>query len=291
VPDINCGRYHGFSGEKRIFETLSAFFSAGRFPHAVLFCGGNEIGRKTLADDLAQILICKKRNGFNACKECNSCIKMEKRIHPDIIYVKELSGSGKYKVEILREEIRRGSYLPNDGELRIYIFADVDTMSEICQNTLLKFIEEPKSFNRFIFTAESDRAVLPTILSRVVSIRSDELGDDNVSEETSESQNLVLEIAEQAVRALSERDEYMLTVALSRVKTREIMLSMLTLLPEKIRNSIFYKNNVLFKDFNLEKLIKIFKKLEVYIKEQDFNPNLTLISAAYSAGIFEEVQD
>ncbi len=136
---------------RRIWDALSGFISAGRFPHALFFYGGGETERKTLADHLAQALLCERSGALVACNECNSCRKAAGRIHPDIIYVKEMSDNGKYKVDVLREEIRRGSYLPNDGRLRIYVFAEADTMSEICQNTLLKFIEEPKSFNRFIF--------------------------------------------------------------------------------------------------------------------------------------------
>ncbi|MCL2086935.1 MAG: hypothetical protein FWH05_04990 [Oscillospiraceae bacterium] len=254
--------YRGSSVEK--------FFLSGRVPHAILFCGENGVKNRALADFSAKAWLC----GFVPCERCDVCYKANKKQHPDIVYVKDTFENGQYKIEGLRNEIRKGALFPNEGKYRVYVFEDVDTMSEICQNAMLKFIEEPADFNRFIFTAVSDRNILPTICSRVTSVAVSGEGD-NLDDEA-------FELAKRAATALRQKDEYAFAAALSGAKTRDTMLSTLKALHKLLRDIVFSHETK-----EIIKFVQITEKLEEFMTLQKFNPNLNLAAAAYTAEIFD----
>lgn len=156
-------------GKDRPLGRLLAFVRSGRFPHALLFGGKKGVGRGVLADYTAALLLCE-RGGEAPCGKCTPCRKVEAHIHPDVIYPLSGSENGKYTVERLRGLIADCYKKPNDGAVRVCIFENADEMSPACQNTLLKFIEEPLPFNRCLFTAEKKAAVLETVRSRVTMI-------------------------------------------------------------------------------------------------------------------------
>lgn len=159
-------------GKKRAIETLKRFKKSGRFPHALLILGENGIGRRTLAEYTAMLYLCSNSN--EPCMACRECTRIESGIHPDVVYPLSLCKNDKYNIADLRAFIADCSQLPNDAETRVCIFERLDEMSVACQNALLKFIEEPLPFNRYIFTAEKKSAVLQTVISRVTELNCDE---------------------------------------------------------------------------------------------------------------------
>lgn len=134
----------------------------GRIPHAVLFSGNSGCGRKTLARYVAELFLCSK----NACGECSACRNIEHDSHPDVIFVKQACG-GKYSMEPFREVLRGTVVKPNNGDIKVYVFEDCDTMTTQILNTLLKLIEEPPAHLRFVFTCENTSVIPETVMSRV----------------------------------------------------------------------------------------------------------------------------
>ena len=172
-------------GKKNAVEALTRFRTSGRFPHALLFTGAKGIGRGILADYGAMLYLCDKK-GAVPCMTCNECIRTEKHIHPDVIYPLDTMEKGKYNVKELRNLITECYRKPNDGEIRVCIFENLDEMSIQCQNALLKFIEEPLPFNRYIFTAAKKSAILETVLSRVTIVPCDEANEADFTEALTE---------------------------------------------------------------------------------------------------------
>lgn len=159
-------------GKKRALDALERFSASGRFPHALLFTGEKGIGKRVLADYTAMMYMCSG-SGRKPCMRCNECRRAEQHIHPDVVYPLSVMEKGKYNADDLRDFIS-GCYIkPNDGDIRVCVFESLDSMSVICQNTLLKFIEEPLDFNRYIFTADRKEPVLQTVLSRVTAVAVD----------------------------------------------------------------------------------------------------------------------
>lgn len=152
-------RLYGKNDLKRRLDDIAA---RGRIPHAVLFSGNSGSGRKTLARYVAELFLC----GANACGECSDCRNIERDSHPDVIFVKRACG-GKYSMDPFREVLRDTAVKPNNGDVKIYVFEDCDTMTVQLQNTLLKLIEEPPEHLRFVFTCENTSVIPETVMSRV----------------------------------------------------------------------------------------------------------------------------
>lgn len=152
-------------GKEKTIERLTAFRRTGRFPHGLLLCGEQGTGKGIVADYVAMLYLCREQ-GEVPCFSCTECKRVEQHIHPDVVYV-DCKG---FKAEEMRRLVQDGYKLPNDGEVRVFVLKSFDLCAEVCQNILLKFIEEPLSFNRFVLTAGSPSGILPTIISRVVKV-------------------------------------------------------------------------------------------------------------------------
>lgn len=149
-------------GKDELEQTLRETAEKKRLSHAIMFSGRKGVGKKVLARFTARLFLC----GNNACGECAECRNIDMGAHPDVIFVKETLG-GKYSMEPLKELLRGTVVKPNNGELKIYVFEDCDTMLVQHQNALLKLIEEPAAHLRFIFTCENTNLVPITVMSRV----------------------------------------------------------------------------------------------------------------------------
>lgn len=184
-------------GKKRALSTLLDFRRSGRIPHALLFHGAKGIGKHTLAKYAAMMYLCEK-GGIMPCMECNTCRRIEQQIHPDVVYPLDGAENGKYYIGPLREFIADCYLKPNDAQIRVCVFEALDGMSVQCQNALLKFIEEPLEFNRYIFLAENKSPILQTVMSRVTALEVD-AADEN---------ELVTALAEHDIPADKARELY-----------------------------------------------------------------------------------
>lgn len=149
-------------GKDKLKRRLDDIAAKGRLPHAILFSGNEGCGRKTLARYTAQLFLCEN----HACGECVTCRNIEHDNHPDVIFVKRECG-GKYSMEEFRGVLRGTVVKPNNGDIKVYVFEDCDTMLPQHQNTLLKIIEEPPAHLRFVFTCSNTRVIPETVMSRV----------------------------------------------------------------------------------------------------------------------------
>lgn len=150
-------------GKESLKKRLDSAAAHGRLSHAVLIHGEQGAGKKVMARYAAKLMMC----GAPPCENCNNCRLINSDSHPDVIFVKQKCG-GKYAKEPLEDYFINDSVIaPNNGGLKIYIIEDCDDLSPILQNTMLKLIEEPAPYLRFIFTCENVNNMLETILSRV----------------------------------------------------------------------------------------------------------------------------
>lgn len=178
-------------GKKRAASTLRDFRRSGRFPHALLFYGARGIGKHTLAKYTAMMYLCEK-GGETPCMQCNTCRRIEEGIHPDVLYPipkieDDYSRDKKVSmVKRMRMFIASCCEKPNDGDARVIIFDKLDELTVQMQNTLLKFIEEPLPFNRYIFLAENKAPILQTVMSRVTAVETDAADENDLAAALSE---------------------------------------------------------------------------------------------------------
>lgn len=150
-------------GKELLKRRLDDIAAKGRLPHAILFSGNEGSGRKTLAKYTAQLFLCEKHC---ACGECTACRNIESGNHPDVIFVRRAC-EGKYMMLPFREILSEMVIMPINGNAKVYVFEDCDTMSVQILNTLLKVIEEPPAYLRFVFTCRNTSVIPETVMSRV----------------------------------------------------------------------------------------------------------------------------
>lgn len=157
-------------GNFRALERLHGYASRGRLPHALLFFGDSGTGKRTLADYTSMLYFCEEA-GATPCMSCNSCERIEKHIHPDVIYADCADTSA----DEMRELLKSTFELPVEGETRVYVLTEFQLLNRECQNALLTYLEEPSDRIRFILTASNRNGILPTILSRTALIQTEPL--------------------------------------------------------------------------------------------------------------------
>ena len=158
-----------FCYNKRAQETLAAFVNGGRFPHALLLEGPEGSGRRTFAREIAAALFC--RGEHKPCGSCNQCRKVLEQNHPD---VESYGGDGSrrsFHIDTIRQLRQNAWLLPGEAPCRVCVLCGAENMTDQAQNALLKILEEPPEHTVFILTAENRAMLLPTILSRVQTIR------------------------------------------------------------------------------------------------------------------------
>lgn len=232
-------------GKDELKETLDETARKGRLSHAIMFSGRKGSGKKVMARYAARLFLCEN----HACGNCPTCRNIDMGAHPDVIFVRETLG-GKYSMEPLKEIIRGTVVKPNNGDLKVYVFEDCDTMISQHQNALLKLIEEPPAHLRFIFTCENTNLVPITVMSRVTLYevpetdlescvrclinegadkkRAEELADifsGNIGEckavlSDNDSETRIIETAKKAAAAAAVKDGFGTAAALSEAKDR-----------------------------------------------------------------------
>lgn len=153
---------------RKLTGTLANLSAGGRLPHAILLEGPAGIGKKTAAALIAQMALCV--GDPKPCGKCAHCVKVEKQIHPDVRFFTVPDGKKEFPIELVRQIRQDAFILANEGACKVYILDRAHTMNEAAQNALLKIIEEPPANVRFILLCENRSRMLPTILSRVVSM-------------------------------------------------------------------------------------------------------------------------
>lgn len=153
-------------GQKAILDSLGNTLISDRVGHAMLFSGPPGIGKKTVAEAFAGMLLCGQPFPMARCGKCTSCMLLEEGAHPDF---KKLVPSGQsIGVEEIRALQSDAIMKPLYSRHKVYIICEADSMTVQAQNCLLKTLEEPPRYLVFILTAANAGALLETVRSRSV---------------------------------------------------------------------------------------------------------------------------
>ena len=213
--------FSDFSGQDSTKTQLLDLFKSKRVPHALLLNGDEGCGHLQLAISFSSLLLCQAPTPFDACKKCSSCKMIEKYQHPDLhfsypIHLSKTEHSEtsddqrssffevleKYKCLVKKtwyskmgNENKQGvigvkesqsiltkiSLKSFFGNAKILVMWMPELMNIQAANKLLKLIEEPPKNTYFIFVSNDQSKILPTINSRLQSIKVPRLKDDNIS--------------------------------------------------------------------------------------------------------------
>ena len=155
-------------GHEQIIRQLQNGIRQKKVSHAYLFCGETGSGKRLMADAFAKTLLCEA-GGIEACGTCKSCKQAESGNQPDLrAVVREKASLG---VSEIREQVTSDAQIkPYSSAYKVYIIDEADKLTEEAQNALLKTIEEPPEYAVFLLLATKREALLPTVLSRCVTI-------------------------------------------------------------------------------------------------------------------------
>lgn len=155
-----------FLGNERIKEQISYLLASDRLPHAIILEGDSGLGKHVLAREIAAALVCRSEDA--PCYLCAQCRKAQQQIHPDIYEYTPEGGSRSFHKDVIKTIIDDVCMAPNEADYKVYILANAHLMSASAQNAILKVLEEPPSYVRFILTVDTKSVLLPTVLSRSV---------------------------------------------------------------------------------------------------------------------------
>ena len=196
-------------GQSEIKKRLIKNITTRQIPHSLLLCGSSGTGKLALAIAFIQYLLCRNRDGNDACGECPSCKKTAQLTHPDVHFAFPVIKNKKKEIcdDYLpewREMVLNSPYFTNDQWLDFIeagnsqgiisaregseIFRKLslksleagykcmiiwlpEKMHEVCANKLLKLIEEPYDKTLFVLVSDEPEQILPTILSRTQRIQ------------------------------------------------------------------------------------------------------------------------
>jgi len=150
-------------GQSHVVRTLRNAISAGRIANAYLFIGPRGIGKTTLSRIFAKALNCLQPNGVEPCGKCANCLEIAAGSSLDVT---ELDAASHNKVENVKPIIEAVQFKPSSSKYRIFIIDECHMLSNAAWNALLKTLEEPPEYARFIFATTEGDKVLPTIISR-----------------------------------------------------------------------------------------------------------------------------
>ena len=152
-------------GQGHVTEPLMQALRTGRVSHAYLFSGPRGCGKTTSARILARCLNCEKGPTPVPCGVCDSCVALARdgSGSVDVIEIDAASHGGVDDARDLRE---RASYGPALSRYKIYIIDEAHMVTPQGFNALLKIVEEPPEFVKFIFATTQPDKVIGTIRSR-----------------------------------------------------------------------------------------------------------------------------
>ncbi|AWK60970.1 DNA polymerase III subunit gamma/tau [Helicobacter cinaedi] len=155
-------------GQNAISQTLSLALDSKHISHAYLFSGLRGSGKTSSARIFARALECESGPISTPCGSCASCVAALENRHIDIIEMDAASSRG---IDDIKKLIEQTKYRPSFGRYKIFIIDEVHMLSKEAFNALLKTLEEPPEFVKFIL-ATTDPLKLPaTILSRTQHFR------------------------------------------------------------------------------------------------------------------------
>ncbi|WP_299549824.1 DNA polymerase III subunit gamma/tau [uncultured Helicobacter sp.] len=168
-------------GQEAVSRTLSLALDSKRLSHAYLFSGLRGSGKTSSARIFARALQCDNGPRSKPCGTCPNCLAANphKMSHIDIM---ELDGASNRKIDDIRDLIEQTKYHPNMGRFKIFIIDEVHMLTREAFNALLKTLEEPPEYVKFIL-ATTDPLKLPaTILSRTQHFRFKRISDKSIFE-------------------------------------------------------------------------------------------------------------
>lgn len=173
--------FNDIIGQQQMKEVMRKAVKSGSPSHAYMICGERSSGKEFIAKVFAMALQCEQASKEGEpCSDCRSCHQILSGNHPDVIRVTH-EKPNTIGVDDIRGQINSDIVIkPYQGPYKIYIMNEGEKMTAQAQNALLKTLEEPPEYAIIIILTSNLDSMLPTILSRCVTLTMKPAPDEEI---------------------------------------------------------------------------------------------------------------
>jgi DNA polymerase-3 subunit gamma/tau len=169
-------------GQEAVVRALSSALSTGRLHHAYLFTGTRGIGKTTVSRILAKSLNCTGEDGqggvtAHPCGRCAACTEIDADRYVDYV---ELDAASNRSIDEIRDLLERAAYKPTVGRFKVFMIDEAHQLTKDAFNALLKTLEEPPEYLKFVLATTDPEKMLPTVLSRCLQFNLRPMAPDTV---------------------------------------------------------------------------------------------------------------
>jgi DNA polymerase III subunit gamma/tau len=177
-------RFSEMVGQGAVVTALTHALEQNRLHHAYLFTGTRGIGKTTVSRILAKSLNCTGPDGqggitANPCGVCTACTEIDADRYIDYI---ELDAASNRGIDEIRDLLERAAYKPSVGRFKIFMIDEAHQLTKDSFNALLKTLEEPPDYLKFVLATTDPEKMLPTVLSRCLQFNLRPMAPDTVAE-------------------------------------------------------------------------------------------------------------
>lgn len=275
-------RFEDLIGQSTVSQTLSLALESNRLSHAYLFSGLRGSGKTSTARIMAKALLCSNGPTAKPCEVCDNCLSTNANKHLDVIEMDAASNRG---IDDIKDLIEHTKYKPSSARYKVFIIDEVHMLTTPAFNALLKTLEEPPAFVKFIL-ATTDALKLPaTILSRTQHFRFNKISQNDVvhhlshilHEEKIDFEKEALEILSRSGQG-SLRDtltllDQAIIFSKSKVQTRSVVEMLGLIEPQKMEDIfkiVLNKGdiNTILKDLEVYEVTQIIDEMTLFLKDK-----------------------
>ena len=197
-------------GQPHVVQALSNALTSGRLHHAYLFTGTRGVGKTTVSRILAKSLNCLGANGLGGitaapCGVCTACRDIDAGRFVDYT---ELDAASNRGVDDIAQLLEQAVYKPVLGRFKVFMIDEVHMLTNQAFNAMLKTLEEPPEYLKFVLATTDPQKLLPTVLSRCLQFNLRPMAPDTIFEHLAEvltAENITAESAALRLLSLSAR--------------------------------------------------------------------------------------
>lgn len=173
-------KFNEVVGQAHVLTALENALAQNRLHHAYLFSGTRGVGKTTIGRLFAKGLNCETGITATPCGECDTCQEIDQGRFVDLL---EIDAASRTKVEDTRELLDNVQYKPARGRFKVYLIDEVHMLSRHSFNALLKTLEEPPEYVKFLLATTDPQKLPVTILSRCLQFHLKPINVDTITEQ------------------------------------------------------------------------------------------------------------